>query len=43
MQMGEFGGGALFVTAERVRWENAYDFIEQERAAFEARKREFAA
>ena len=31
---GEFGGGAVFVTADTIRWENAYDFIENQRATF---------
>jgi hypothetical protein len=33
-RIGEFGGGAVFVTAEEIRWQNSYDFIEQQRAAF---------
>jgi len=35
---GEFGGGAVFVTADEIKWQNAYDFVEQERTAFAARK-----
>ncbi len=35
-RVGEFSGGAIFVTAETVRWENAEDFIEREKAAFVA-------
>ena len=35
---GEFGGGAVFVTADEIKWQNAYEFIEQERTAFEAKK-----
>jgi hypothetical protein len=31
---GEFGGGAVFVTADAIRWQDAYEFVEQERAAF---------
>jgi len=31
---GEFGGGAVFVTADQVEWQNAYDFVEQCRQAF---------
>ena len=27
-------GGAVFVTADTIRWQNAYDFIEEQRAAF---------
>jgi len=33
-RVGEFGGGAVFVTADAIRWQNAYDFIEEQRAAF---------
>ncbi len=33
-RIGEFGGGAVFVTADAIKWQNAYDFVEQERAAF---------
>jgi len=32
-RVGEFGGGALFVTADNIRWHNADEFIQQERAA----------
>jgi hypothetical protein len=35
---GEFGGGAIFVTADETKWQNSYDFVDQERQAFEARK-----
>ena len=35
---GEFGGGAVFVTADEIKWQNAYDFIEDQRAAFKAKK-----
>lgn len=35
---GEFGGGAVFVTADAILWENACDFVESQREAF--RKRE---
>jgi hypothetical protein len=34
-RVGEFGGGAMFVTAADVKWQNAYGFIGVERAAFE--------
>ena len=37
-RVGEFGGGAIFITADEINWQNAYDFVEQERTAFEARK-----
>jgi hypothetical protein len=33
-RVGEFGGGAIFVTAEEIHWQNAYEFVEQHRAAF---------
>ena len=32
-RLGEFGGGALFVTADEIKWHNAEEFIQQERAA----------
>jgi hypothetical protein len=32
LRVGEFGGGAVFVTAEDIRWQNADDFIAQEEA-----------
>jgi hypothetical protein len=31
---GEFGGGAVFITADAICWQNAYDFVEDQRAAF---------
>jgi hypothetical protein len=31
---GEFGGGAVFVTANEIRCQNAYEFVEQQHAAF---------
>ena len=33
-RVGEFGGGAVFVTADTIRWQNAYEFIEEQRTAF---------
>ena len=33
-RVSEFGGGAVFVTAEEVKWQNAYDFVETQSAAF---------
>ena len=33
-RVGEFGGGAVFVTADDIKWHNAYEVVEQERAAF---------
>jgi hypothetical protein len=38
LRVGEFGGGAVLVTADEIRWQSGYEFIEQQRAAFEARK-----
>ena len=37
-RVGEFGGGALFVTAEDVTWQNAYDFIEDQKQAVKLRQ-----
>ena len=37
-RVGEFGGGAVFVTAESIKWQDARDFVGQEQAAFEAKK-----
>ena len=37
-RVGEFGGGALFVTAEDVTWQNAYDFIEDQKRAVKLRQ-----
>lgn len=34
-RVGEFGGGAVFVTVDDIRWQNAHDFVAQQRAAFE--------
>jgi hypothetical protein len=36
-RVGEFGGGAIFVTAHEIRWENAYDFVAKNREAFDKR------
>jgi hypothetical protein len=36
LRVGEFGGGAVFVTADAIRWQNADDFIAQEQARFQA-------
>jgi hypothetical protein len=33
----EFGGGAVFITADEMKWENVYSFTKKERAAFEAK------
>ena len=37
-RVGEFGGGAVFVTADEIKWQNAYDFVEQEQTVFEAKQ-----
>ncbi|HEY5314382.1 MAG TPA: hypothetical protein VIK18_17750 [Pirellulales bacterium] len=37
LRLGEFSGGALFVTADTVELIDAHDFIEQQRAAFRGR------
>ena len=34
-RVGEFGGGAVFVTADDIKWQNAHEFIEHERASFD--------
>ena len=36
--VGEFGGGAVFVTADEIRWESSHDFVERQRSVFQARK-----
>jgi hypothetical protein len=36
---GEFGGGAIFVTANKITWQNAYAFIEDQQAKFKAKKK----
>ena len=35
--VGEFGGGAVFVTAAEIKYESTYGFIEQQRAEFAAK------
>jgi hypothetical protein len=35
LRVGEFSGGAVFVTADESFWQNSYEFIEQQRAAFQ--------
>jgi hypothetical protein len=37
-RVGEFGGGAVFVTADEIKWQNAYDFVEEQHAAFKAKQ-----
>jgi hypothetical protein len=34
---GQFGGGAVFVTAKTICWQDGGDFIQRKRAAFEAK------
>lgn len=34
LRPGEFGGGAVFVTAETQEWMGTYDFIEEQKALF---------
>ncbi len=34
-RLGEFGGGAVFVTADDIRWDDSYDFIEEQRKTFQ--------
>jgi hypothetical protein len=35
---GEFGGGAVFVTAHEIRWNDGYDFVEEQRKTFQRRQ-----
>jgi hypothetical protein len=42
-RVGEFGGGAMFITAEDIKWQSAYGFIGTERAGFERQKAQRAA
>lgn len=39
MRVGEFGGGGMFVTAEKVEWINASLWIRERQKAFEVKKR----
>jgi hypothetical protein len=34
-RVGEFGGGAVFVTADEIRFNDCYDFVEEQRKVFE--------
>jgi hypothetical protein len=34
---GEFGGGAVFVTADEIKWQNAHGFIGEQQAAFKSK------
>jgi hypothetical protein len=38
LRLGEFGGGAVFVTADDIRWNDSYDFVEEQRKALERRR-----
>lgn len=38
LRIGEFGGGAMFVTTDDIRWNDSYDFVEEQRKAFERRR-----
>ncbi len=40
LRVGEFGGGAMFVTADLIRWHSSHRFVEEERSAFEAANKE---
>jgi hypothetical protein len=40
LRLGEFGGGAVFVTAQDIRWNNAYDYIEEQRKLFDRRQQQ---
>jgi hypothetical protein len=33
-RVGEFGGGAVFVTAAEIKWQSSYDFVAQNEKAF---------
>ena len=37
-RVGEFGGGAVFVTVDEIRWNDCNDFVEEQRKAFERRQ-----
>ena len=39
LRVGEFGGGAVFVTADDIHWNDSYDFVEEQRKAFERRRK----
>ena len=38
LRLGEFGGGAVFITADDVRGNDSYDYIEEQRLAFTRRQ-----
>jgi hypothetical protein len=33
-RVGEFGGGAVFVTASEIKWDNAHDFVDRSKRQF---------
>ncbi|NLX98614.1 MAG: hypothetical protein GXY83_20845 [Rhodopirellula sp.] len=37
-RVGEFSGGAVFVTADEIHWESAYDFVDARQTAFQAKE-----
>ena len=39
-RVGEFGGGAIFVTADEIKWQNAYDFVEEQRRRLQGQTNE---
>jgi hypothetical protein len=34
LRVGDFGGGAVFVTADKIKWNNAFNFVEEEQRSF---------
>ncbi|HOX44560.1 MAG TPA: hypothetical protein PK668_13250 [Myxococcota bacterium] len=40
MRVGEFGGGAVFVTAKGIEWKTTWDFIDEQSNKFEAAKQQ---
>jgi hypothetical protein len=39
-RVGDFGGGALFVTALEIRWQNAYDWVGRQQKAWQRKLRQ---
>jgi len=39
MRIGEFGGGAVFVTADKINQQCAYSWVEQQQAAFQKKRK----
>jgi len=39
LRLGEFGGGAIFVTADEVKWENAYTWVQSQEKEFHEQSR----